>query len=99
MVRFVSTRDKARVFAFVPQTALSRPGKPDEKEDTVVLWEGDRFYERSTAALRILYLLGWPWRAFYVLIIVPRPWRDAVYRFVAVRRHRWFGTRDRCFLP
>ena len=34
--------------------------------------------------------------AFYA---VPRPLRDALYRFVARRRYRWFGKRESCMVP
>ena len=55
--------------------------------------------ERSNAILAILRDLGGGWRAAAALRIVPRPWRDAVYRLVAARRYRWFGKRDTCRLP
>ena len=31
--------------------------------------------------------------------IVPRPIRDAVYRWIARNRYQWFGKRDTCRLP
>ena len=31
--------------------------------------------------------------------VVPRPLRDACYRFVAARRYRWFGVRPLCERP
>ena len=55
--------------------------------------------ERSNAILAILRDLGGGWRAAAALRIVPRPWRDALYRLVAGRRYRWFGKRDTCRLP
>ncbi len=55
--------------------------------------------DRSSAILAILGDLGGGWRAAAALRIVPRPLRDAVYRFVAARRYRWFGKRDACRVP
>jgi predicted DCC family thiol-disulfide oxidoreductase YuxK len=55
--------------------------------------------DRSSAILAILRDLGGGWRAAAALRVVPRPLRDAVYRFVAARRYRWFGKRDTCRLP
>ena len=55
--------------------------------------------DRSNAILAILEDLGGPWRAAAALRLVPRPLRDAVYRFVAARRYRWFGKRDACRVP
>jgi predicted DCC family thiol-disulfide oxidoreductase YuxK len=56
-------------------------------------------YRRSTAVLRIARGLGFPWNLATVFLIVPRPIRDAVYRWVARNRYRWFGKKDTCRLP
>lgn len=45
-------------------------------------------WEASTAALRALKHLGGPWRMVaQLLMIIPRPLRDTVYRMIAKRRH------------
>jgi predicted DCC family thiol-disulfide oxidoreductase YuxK len=31
--------------------------------------------------------------------VIPRPLRDWIYAFVARRRYRWFGKRERCMVP
>jgi predicted DCC family thiol-disulfide oxidoreductase YuxK len=72
---------------------------PLRKADTVVLWDGSALHGRSEAVFRTL---GWTrssWRWLRVFSFLPRPWTDAVYRFVARRRYRWFGTDDSCPLP
>jgi predicted DCC family thiol-disulfide oxidoreductase YuxK len=71
------------------------PGAPA----SIVLVEGGRFYERSTAALRIARHLSGPWSLLAALIVVPSPLRDLVYRWVAARRYRWFGRSDVCRVP
>lgn len=75
-------------------SGLHRSPEPD----TFILLENGRTYDRSTAALRTLRLLGGLWPLVYSLILVPRPLRDAIYTFVARRRRQWFGTTDRCEL-
>jgi len=67
--------------------------------DSFVLWSGPRVFTRSAAALRIAMALGWPWRALGVLLVLPRPLRDAAYDFVARRRYRWYGRRESCRMP
>jgi len=99
VVRFVKSRDKYRGFAFMPQTTRPSQDKSGEEKETIAFWEGDQLLEGSTAVLRALYWLGWPWKVLYAFIVVPRPWRDAVYRFIARRRTRWAGRREQCFLP
>ena len=67
--------------------------------DSLVLVEGEKFFVSSSAALKTLSLLaGWE-RHFQLLIIVPRPLRDLVYRFVAKFRYKWFGRREQCMIP
>lgn len=67
--------------------------------DTVVLFRGGRAYVRSGAALRTGLYLRWWWRApALAALLVPSFVRDAVYRAIAKRRHRWFGPPDSCAL-
>ena len=49
--------------------------------------------------LRILHVLGWPWRLAWVGWLIPAPLRDALYRCIARNRYRWFGRSDTCILP
>lgn len=69
-----------------------------DPQSFVVVHEG-RSHAESAAVLRIANALGWPWRLAWVLWLVPSPLRDALYRWVARHRYRWFGRRDICFLP
>ena len=67
--------------------------------DSLVLFEEEKYFVSSTAALRTLsFLAGWE-RHLQLLIIVPRPLRDLVYRFVAKFRYKWFGRREQCMIP
>jgi len=72
---------------------------PGPLPDSLVLVEDGRAYLKSTAALRIARRLRAPWPLAYGFIVVPRALRDLVYDFVARRRYRWFGRRDRCMVP
>lgn len=67
--------------------------------DTFLLVEGSRLSERSSAALRVVRYLPWYWQPLRALWLVPKPLRDAVYRWVARNRYRWFGTREACRVP
>ena len=67
--------------------------------ESFVLIEDGQAHLRSTAALRVLRGLGFPWSLLYAFMIVPRPLRDAVYRWIARNRYRWFGKRDACMMP
>ncbi len=104
-VGFLLPRDRAGRFRFAAmQTEIGRRllgehGINPDDPVSFLLLEGGRAYTDSSAALRILVSLGGWWRLTGALYAVPRPLRDAVYRFVARRRYRWFGKRNACFVP
>ena len=67
--------------------------------DSLVFIEEKRLSMSSTAALRTLsYLSSWE-SQLKLLLIMPRPLRDLVYRFVARYRYVWFGRREQCMVP
>lgn len=93
-VRFAAARDRQQHFTFVPlpdPTASPGPGTPDGDQDTILLDDPCGNHVRSEAVLRVAAGLGGPWSALGVLRVIPRPIRDAVYRYVARHRRRWFG--------
>jgi len=93
-VRFIIECDPKGIFKFV-----SLQDHPQYGEGSVVLVEGDEVHRESSAALRIAKRLKGPIKLLYAFIIVPRPARDVVYRFIARNRYKWFGKDDACWLP
>ena len=77
----------------LPLTALAA------EPESVLLLSGGQLYSHSTAVLRIARQLGGVWQLAGVGWVLPRPWRDALYRFVARHRYRWFGRQESCMLP
>ncbi|KAB8139090.1 thiol-disulfide oxidoreductase DCC family protein [Gracilibacillus oryzae] len=67
--------------------------------ESVVLIEGDRYYTESTAALRIAKKLNKFYPLLYAFIVIPKPLRNIIYKFIAKNRYRWFGKRESCMLP
>jgi len=59
----------------------------------------DKIYLRSDAALEISKDLDGLWPSLYLLKIIPRFVRDAVYNFISQHRYQWFGKTDECWLP
>jgi predicted DCC family thiol-disulfide oxidoreductase YuxK len=104
-VRFIARRDPAGYFRFAPsqwpqaQAALQAHGLTREAARSLVLIEGGQVYLRSAASLRIAARLTAPWRYARVLLWVPRPLRDGVYRVIAAIRHRLAGQSNACDLP
>jgi predicted DCC family thiol-disulfide oxidoreductase YuxK len=104
-VAFIIKRDPEGVFKFAPlqsdagQVLLRKFSLSTTDLDTMVLIEDDRAFTRSTAGLRIARHLKWPWPLSYAFIAVPKFLRDAVYRFIARNRYKWWGKRDACMVP
>ncbi|MGD9903096.1 MAG: thiol-disulfide oxidoreductase DCC family protein [Vicinamibacterales bacterium] len=104
-VRFIARRDPAGYFRFgasqTPAAAalLARFGTSREAARSLILVEDGVVHLRSTAALRIARRLTWPWRLAGLLLVVPRPIRDAAYRVVAAVRHRLAGSSNACEIP
>jgi len=78
---------------------LDQVGVPRGFIDSIVLVESGQAFYRSTAILKILKGLGFPFSMAGIYGIVPRAIRDRVYDFVASHRFGWFGRRDTCRLP
>lgn len=67
--------------------------------DSLIVVEEGRWYKESDAVLRIVRILGGPWKALGIFRLIPRPLRDRLYRLVARNRYRWFGKQETCWLP
>jgi predicted DCC family thiol-disulfide oxidoreductase YuxK len=72
---------------------------PASDQASVVVCVGEQTFRQSDAVLELAAGLGGLWRLLSWLRIVPRPVRDALYRFIARNRYRWFGQRQQCRLP
>lgn len=104
-VIFIANRDRAGYFRFgasqSPQAEalLAKYGVTRATARSIILVEDGRVYLRSTASLRIAARLTFPWSLLRVLLVVPVPIRDAVYRTVAAIRHRVAGPSNACEVP
>jgi predicted DCC family thiol-disulfide oxidoreductase YuxK len=102
-VQFVIQRDPAGRFQFAAlQSDAARRllrAAPHPLPDSLVLVENGRVFMKSTAALRVVRGLSFPWPLASVFVAVPRPLRDWVYDIVARNRYRWFGRREVCMVP
>jgi predicted DCC family thiol-disulfide oxidoreductase YuxK len=81
------------------QSLLRKFGLKTTDFDTLVLVEGERFATRSTAALRVAWHLGLPWRLLSAFLLMPAFLRDTLYDLLARNRYRWFGRFEACRVP
>ena len=98
-------QDKKGVLKFAPlqsaagQKELKTFGLSQKDLQTFLLIQNGKVYQQSSAALQVARYFSWYWQWVQVLWLVPRPVRDAVYRFVVPNRYRWFGKKDACMVP
>jgi predicted DCC family thiol-disulfide oxidoreductase YuxK len=103
-VQFIIKRDPQAHFRFaslqseVGKKMLTKYRIPEDI-NSFILIAGERYYTKSSAALRVCKHLKGFWKLFYVFILVPRPIRDCFYRFIAGNRYKWFGKRESCMIP
>lgn len=104
-IHFVIDRDKQKYFRYASlqsntgETYLKKFGMPANVFNSIVLVEGDKFYTRSTAALRIAKKMDGAWPILYAFIIIPPFIRNAVYDYIAKNRYKWFGKEETCRIP
>jgi len=105
LVRFLIVRDKGarlRLAALQspPGQALLRwCGQPLDDFDTIVFVEDGRAYFKSTAVLRMVRLLPWPWPCLSLALVIPPFVRDGCYDCVAQDRYHFFGRKQTCMVP
>ncbi len=101
-VGFVVKHDSRKRFRFVPlqsPVAESLLGPQFSKDGSMVLVLGKRNFHKSTAALKTAKRLDGLWPLLSIFLVVPEPLRDAVYDWLASRRYRLFGKREKCWVP
>ncbi|MBW1618692.1 thiol-disulfide oxidoreductase DCC family protein [Empedobacter falsenii] len=104
-VQFVIEHDNKNQFQFASlqsdfgQNFLKENNLDAAQFDSVVFIEDDKFYTKSSAALKISKYLDGITSWLTIFMIVPKPLRDVVYSFIAKNRYRWFGKQESCWLP
>jgi predicted DCC family thiol-disulfide oxidoreductase YuxK len=104
-VQFLIARDPKAQFRLASvqspagQGVLAWCGLPSDEFDTMVLVEDGKAYFQSTAFLRIVRRLTWPWPLLSLGIVAPVFVRDWLYDRLARNRYALFGKRESCLMP
>lgn len=69
-----------------------------EYSTMLVIYQGQKYVE-STALLKVMQQLGFPFSMMSSGYIIPRLIRDFLYRRVALNRYQLFGTTAYCAMP
>jgi predicted DCC family thiol-disulfide oxidoreductase YuxK len=103
--RFLIRFDRRGVFKLATvqseegQAILRWFGLPTDRYETLLLVEGPRVFTRSTAFVRMMARLPFPWFLASVAWLVPAWLRDWIYDRVARNRYSLFGRYDQCVMP
>jgi predicted DCC family thiol-disulfide oxidoreductase YuxK len=104
-VNFIIDKDKHNVFRFASlqsdfgKKSLKDFNLPVDKLSTLILISDNRYFTKTTAALKIAKDLSFPYSLSYVFIIVPPFIRNVFYDLFARNRYKWFGKKDACRIP
>ncbi|MEM9549495.1 MAG: DCC1-like thiol-disulfide oxidoreductase family protein [Bacteroidota bacterium] len=101
-VSWLIRRDKKKQFRYTTLQSgsgevLIQNAKIDG--DSVLLIHNEKIYSLSDVGLKCMQILGGGWTIFSWLIILPKGFRDRVYRWIAKNRYKWFGKSDACMVP
>ncbi len=99
------SRDKKDIFRFAALQSdagieLQEKFKIDpDNIESFILIDGDKYYKKTTAALKVAGLIGFPYNLLYPFILVPPFIRNIVYNIIAKYRYKWFGKKEFCRIP
>ncbi len=95
-IRFANLQSPAAAALLKPFGIEPPVGDPDS---ILVIADG-RLHTHSSGVLSIGPHLRQPYRTMLATMrIVPRPLRDAAYRYVARHRYTWMGKQEACWVP
>ena len=102
-VQFVIQRDARKQFRFASlQSSVAENYLENQEQDrlaSMVLIVDNHVYRQSTAALLTAKKLDGFWPILSVFLLIPRPIRDVIYRWIAKHRYQVLGKKEHCWRP
>ncbi|MDP2687091.1 MAG: thiol-disulfide oxidoreductase DCC family protein [Aequorivita sp.] len=104
-VTYIIKHDKKNMFKFAALQSeigahlTAKFNIDTEKVDSIIVIDGDEYYQKSSAALHIAKHLSGAYPLLFGFMVVPRFIRDSVYDYVARNRYKWFGKKESCMIP
>lgn len=104
-VQFILKHEKRSMLKFsaiqseAGQRLLSQHKIDPVHTNSVILLMDGKVYTESDAVFTTSQFLQFPFNLGKALMIVPKRFRNFLYRKVANNRYRWFGKKDSCMIP
>lgn len=104
-VQKVIENDGQNIFRFASlqsefgQEFLRKNNLSEKEFNSMILIDGEKFYTKSDAALRIGKELKGIYKLSKLLFIFPEFIRNSVYDYIAKNRYKWFGKKESCWIP
>lgn len=101
-VQFIIMNDSSNNFRFASLNGSFARSILDEKRikegTTVILYDGERIYFKSSAILRCFKKLNGWWKLVFLLNIIPKNIRDLFYDFISSNRYRIIKRKSSCIM-
>jgi predicted DCC family thiol-disulfide oxidoreductase YuxK len=92
--------DSKKMFRYTPlQGEFVKTLDIEPDIDSIIYYEDDILYYKSTAILKICQALGGVWRMTIIFYLIPKVIRDFIYDIIAKYRYTIFGKRESCRMP
>ena len=89
--------DKHKIFQYTSlQGEYIKQLDIEEDIDSIIFYEDEKLYYKSTAILKILRSLGGGWIVVNIFYLIPTFLRDAIYDLIAKYRYEIFGKMESC---
>jgi predicted DCC family thiol-disulfide oxidoreductase YuxK len=93
-------RDEAHTYYTAAQSPWAQRILPDkvlqEAQHAILIHRNNQWLSGPTALWPLIRRMTYPWRLLLILRVLPGPLTRGLYRHIAQRRYRWFGTRESC---
>lgn len=104
-VNFIIDHDRDNLFKFASlqsdagQKLLKKFELNTNEFNSIIFVDNGKYFNESSAVLRIVKNFPGLWKALYAFIIVPPFIRDFIYNIIADNRYKWFGKKESCRIP
>ena len=95
-IKFVTKGDKKQQIKQIPLTssegaAIIAKYPSLQNINSIIFIANNKLFIESDAIIEIAIQLSFPYKFLAAGNIVPKKWRDNIYRWIAKNRYRWFG--------